>query len=64
MQQSERLQATIVANQHQIDSVRGASKLTRMRCDALERYMELVLKINGDLTQRIGETAEARERMR
>ena len=64
MQQSERLQTTIVANQHQIDSVRGASKLTHMRCDALERYMELVLKINGDLTQRVGDTAEARERMR
>ena len=35
-----------------------------MRCGALERYMDLVLKINGDLTKRIADTAEARAHLR
>ena len=59
-----RLKGSYTAAQMQVESMQRAANLTRMRCGALERYMDLVLKINGDLTKRISDTAEARAQLR
>jgi hypothetical protein len=41
-----------------------ANCLSKIRCDDLQRYMELILKINGDLSRRIADTVSARAHMR
>jgi hypothetical protein len=61
---SNREQAIIDNIENQIDSVLRSSQLAKMRCDALQKYMELILTINGDLSKKIADTVTARAHIR
>jgi hypothetical protein len=58
-----RLENSISITTDQIARVTKANHLSKIRCDDLQRYMELILKINGDLSKRIADTVSARAHM-
>jgi hypothetical protein len=58
------LAASIQSITREIDSVERSKVLVSMRCGALQHYMELILKINGDLTKRIGESEGIQDQIR
>ena len=59
-----RAEEAICACEENIENAERATAMTRQRCDALQRYSEMILGINGDLCRRIMETASTREHIR
>ena len=58
------LAASIQSITREIDSAERSKVLVSMRCGALQHYMELILKINGDLTKRIEESEGIQSQIR
>ena len=51
------MEETIRNTEADIDATEQSLAQAYVRCDALQRYMEMILSINGDLSRRITETA-------
>jgi hypothetical protein len=62
--QRHRAEEAIRACEQDIENTERAVAMTKQRCDALQRYAEMILGINGDLCRRIIETANTREHIR
>ena len=62
--QVRRLEQAIKTCEGDIEAAERALSMTTARCDALQRYMEMILGINGDLSRRIMTTANTREHIR
>ena len=55
------MEETIRVTESEIDATEDALAQAYVRCDALQRYMEMMLSINGDLSRRIAETASTHQ---
>ena len=55
------MEETIRITESDIDTTEQALAQAYVRCDALQRYMEMMLSINGDLSRRITETASTHQ---
>ena len=62
--QKRRVEEAVHACEEQVDATERATAQAQMRVDALQRYTEVILGINGDLCRRIMETTTTKEHIR